>query len=174
MKTFLLLSLFVAFAFTPVHSEDATIEKHPFFASMIGGSWTEVGEMAQPQGAVSGRSTSQTVAILGGQWLQQDGKASFGSATWDWRWMFRLAKTQDGKEVVQARYIDTNGQVADYLGEIVGEGNVLRLVRSLSESVKNVVQVTNQADGSRLVEVALIDDAGKTSLQYKAVGKKDS
>ena len=153
--------------------QDSLISKHPFFSPMLDGSSTEKGEMALPQGAVAGESTSEAKAILGGQWIQQDGKAAFGSTNWEWRWMFRLAKTQDGKEVVQARYMDTNGQVADYLGEIMNDGKVLRLSRSLSETVKNVIQVTNQDDGGRLVEVAIIDNTGKTSLQYKALGKKN-
>lgn len=155
-------------------SQNRTIAEHPFFASMLEGSWTEAGEMVQPQGAVAGKSTSKTKAVLNGQWLQQDGTAEFGSSTWEWRWMFRLATTNEGKEVVQARYLDTNGQIGDYIGEIVNEGTVLRLSRPLSDTVRNVVQVTNREDGSRLVEVALIDKSDQVSLQYKAVGKKDS
>ncbi len=88
--------------------------------------------------------------------------------------MFQLVTTKDGKVIVQARYIDTNGQVADYLGEFVNEGKSLRLARSLSETVKNVVQATNQEDRDRLAEVAMVNSAEKTSLQYKALGKKDS
>lgn len=172
----LLFACFVVASALPsaARSQDTTIAEHSFFAPMIGGSWTETGEMVQPQGAVAGKSTSETQAVLDGQWLQQDGAAEFGSTSWKWRWMFRLARTRDGKEVIQARYIDTNGQVADYLGEFVNDGKSLRLARSLSETVRNVVQVTNQEDGSRLIEVALVDSAGKTSLQYRAIGKKDS
>ena len=108
-------------------SQNQAIADHPFFALMIGGTWTEAGEMALPQGAVSGKSTSEAKAIMDGQWIQQDGKAEFGSTTWEWRWMFRLATTKDGKQIVQARYIDTNGQVSDYFGEFVKDGKALRL-----------------------------------------------
>lgn len=155
-------------------AQNRTIDEHPFFASMLEGSWTETGEMVQPQGAASGKATSKTVAVLDGQWLEQNGSAEFGNLSWKWRWMFRLATTNDGKEVVQARYVDTNGQVADYIGEIINDGKVLRLTRPLNESVRNVVQVTNQEDGSRLIEVALVDTSDKVSVQYRAIGKKDS
>ena len=173
MKTFLAILLLTVIFSGHGISQDQTIAEHPFFKPMIGGTWTESGEMALPQGAVSGKSTSEAKAVMDGQWIQQDGKAEFGSTTWEWRWMFRLAATQNGKQVVQARYIDTNGQVSDYLGEFVKEGKGLRLSRSLSETVKNVILVSNQDDGSRLVEVAIIDNTGKTTLQYKALGKKN-
>lgn len=172
MRSFRTFALIVLLLPSLASAQERIIADHPFFAPMIGGSWTETGELALPEGAVSGSSTSETQVVLGGQWLQQDGKASFGEATWEWRWMFRLARTSDGKEVVQARYLDTNGQVSDYLGEIVGEGKVLRLSRPLDETVRHVVQVTNQEDGTRLIEVAIVDGEGKANVQYRAVGRK--
>ena len=156
------------------YSQNAKIGNHPFFASLLEGSWTESGEILQPQGSVPGSSTSEARAILNGHWIQQDGEALFGSLKWNWRWMFSLAKTKDGKEVIRARYIDTNGQTTDYVGEFISEGKILRLLHTLSEDTKSVVQVANKDDGSRLIEVAIVDKEGKVTLQYRAIGKKDS
>ncbi|MEM9015911.1 MAG: hypothetical protein AAGC68_02775 [Verrucomicrobiota bacterium] len=172
MKTVPILALAIVLL-SPGLAQEGTIAEHPFFASLIGGSWTETGEVVLPQGATAGSSTSEATTVLGGQWIQQDGKATFGEASWEWRWMFRLATTPDGKEIVQARYMDTNGQVADYLGEFVADGNGLRLSRSLSETVRHVVMVTNQEDDGRLIEVAIVDAEGKANVQYRALGKKD-
>lgn len=74
-------------------SQPQTIADHPFFASMIGGTSTETGEMVQAGRAVAGKSTSDTGSVLGGQWLQQDGTAAFGDSSREWRWMFRLVAT---------------------------------------------------------------------------------
>jgi len=173
MKRFLTFLFLPAILVNLAMGEETTIAEHPFFKPILEGAWTEEGEMATPQGVAKGKSTFEAKTVLDGQWIQQDGSAKFGSIAWEWRWMFRLVKVAEDQQVVQARYIDTNGQVADYLGEVIAEGKALRLSRSIGEGAKNVITVSHQEGGARLVEVANVDASGKATLQYKALGRKD-
>ena len=48
-------------------SQNQTIANRSFFAPITGETWTEAGEMVLPQGAVSGKSTSEAKTIMDGQ-----------------------------------------------------------------------------------------------------------
>ena len=155
-------------------AEEAKIADHPFFSPMLKGTWTESGQMAVAGKAVEGKSVSKSQSILGGFWIQQDGDAEFGTAKWTWRWMFRLRQTEAGKEIVQARYLDSKGQTTDYIGEWNEAKTSLRFLKPINETTRSLIQVTNDKTGRRLIEVGTVDQAGKVTLQYKALGVMDS
>lgn len=48
-------------------SQNQTITNRSFFAPMTGEAWTQAGEMTLPQGAVSGKFTSEAKTIMDGQ-----------------------------------------------------------------------------------------------------------
>lgn len=160
------------FSAMELNAQERKIVEHPFFQAILDGEWNESGQAVIGGKVLEGESVFSAESVLGGLWIQQDGKAKFGNLEWDWRWMFRLRRGPNTKEIVQGRYIDSLGQVSDYLGEWNESATVLRLVRQLDDKTRSVIQVSNLEGGNRLVEVAVVDTSGKTSVQYRATGKK--
>lgn len=102
------------------HALEVKTAEHPFFREMLG-NCVEKGKVVAPgSGKVIPLAVEMKLQpVQDGLWVQEDGTASGPGLRFTFRWMFRVVE-REGKQIVFARYIDSNGQANEYLGGFAG------------------------------------------------------